>query len=374
MSQSYKKLFRRFLNTDPGRLHFAAHSHHPWPDVTFEAHTQAWEDAARLMDDKWDTIFGRVIPEIRIRVSSLLGLPDPGSLVFAPNTHEFVIRLFSCLTPPVRIVTTDAEFHSFDRQVRRWAEAGLTEIVRVGAEPFESFPERMQAALGGATMIYLSHVFFDSGYVVEDLAAILAEAPIESFVVVDGYHGFMALPTDLNGLSERVFYLAGGYKYAMAGEGACFMHCPPSFGERPIDTGWFAGYDELTKRGATIAYGGGGDRFWGATFDPSGLYRLLAVLKLTEAEGLSPAVIHGHVDQLQQQLLSTGAVPGELIPGVGTPRGNFLTFRTAEAESIDRRLHDRGVIVDHRGDRLRIGFGIYHDTDDVERLASALVG
>ena len=30
----------------------------------------------------------------------------------------------------------------------------------------------------------------------------------------------MALPTDLQRVAPRVFYLAGGYKYAMAGEGA----------------------------------------------------------------------------------------------------------------------------------------------------------
>ncbi len=234
---SHKRLFRRFLEADKDRLHFAAHSHHPWPDVTFEAHMRAWEDAARLMDDKWDTIFGRIIPEIRIRISTMLNLPDPGSLVFAPNTHEFVVRLFSCLEPPVRIVTTDAEFHSFDRQVRRWEEARLAEVVRVQSEPFDTFPDRIRSAVREAGMVYLSQVFFDSGYVVQNLEAIVAEAPEDSFFVVDGYHAFMALPTALDRMSGRVFYLGGAYKYAMAGEGACFMHCPPGFGERPVDTG-----------------------------------------------------------------------------------------------------------------------------------------
>ena len=112
------------------------------------------------------------------------------------------------------------------------------------------------------------------------------------------------------------------------------MHCPPGFGERPVDTGWFAGFDDLTKRGATITYGDGGDRFWGATFDPSGLYRLLAVLRLMEAEGITPAVIHRHVDGLQQQLLATGTAPGELIPATGMARGNFLTFRTDRADDV----------------------------------------
>jgi kynureninase len=369
---SRKKLFRRFLEADKGRLHFAAHSHHPWPDATFEAHTRAWEDAARLMDDKWDMIFGRMIPEIRIRIAGLLNLPDPGTLVFAPNTHEFLLRLVSCLNSPIRIVTTDAEFHSFDRQVRRWEEAGLAEVVRVAAEPFDSFSDRVWMAVQDATMVYFSQVFFDSGYVVEKLDGIIAQAPPDSFVVVDGYHGFMALPTNLSGLSERAFYLAGGYKYAMAGEGACFMHCPPGFGTRPIDTGWFAGFDDLTKREAEITYGHDGDRFWGATFDPSGLYRLLAVLRLMEAEGLTPAAIHSHAQNLQHQLLATVAVPGELIPAEGMPRGNFLTFRTERAEKIYQSLHEQNVIVDHRADRLRIGFGIYQDSEDVERLAKAI--
>ena len=40
--------FSRFLGTEPDRLHFAAHSHHPWPDVTRDAQVQAWDDAARL--------------------------------------------------------------------------------------------------------------------------------------------------------------------------------------------------------------------------------------------------------------------------------------------------------------------------------------
>ena len=57
-----KKHFSRFLDADPERLHFAAHRHHFWPDVSFDAHVRAWTDAATLADDKWDGIFGKVWP------------------------------------------------------------------------------------------------------------------------------------------------------------------------------------------------------------------------------------------------------------------------------------------------------------------------
>jgi kynureninase len=367
---SWKHLFTDFLGAAPGRLHLAAHSHHPWPDVTRAAHQQAWDDAAALMDDKWEKVFGEVVPEARRRLAGMLRLPDPQTLAFAPNTHELVGRLFSCLPPPVRIVTTDAEFHSFNRQARRWAEAGVAQVDVVAAEPFATFHDRFTAALAGADLVYLSQVFFDSGFVVPHLEEVAAAAPPRALVVIDGYHGFMAVPTDLSLLGERGFYLSGGYKYAMAGEGACFMHCPPEFAGRPVDTGWFAGFAGLTDRSLKIVYGEGGDRFWGGTFDPTGLYRLVAVLRMVEEEQLTPALIHDHVRGLQGELAAglEGGELGELVPSPGFPRGNFLTYRHPAAGSFYRALHERGVITDYRGDRLRIGLGIYHDHADVERF------
>jgi selenocysteine lyase/cysteine desulfurase len=371
---SHKAHFSRFLSARPDRLHFAAHSHHPWPDVSFEAHQRVWLDAADSIDDKWSSVFEELIPRLQDRLAGALVLPDPSSLAFAPNTHELVVRLFSCLSPPVRVLTTDAEFHSFARQLLRWEEAGLAVGVRVASEPFDSFEERfVQAAAGGFDLIYLSQVFFDSAYVVPGLAGLVSRVGSEPWVIIDGYHAFMAMPVDLSSLHDRVFYLAGGYKYAMAGEGACFMHCPPGFGPRPVDTGWFAGFAHLQQREA-VAYPSDGGRFWGATFDPSGLYRLDAVLAWLDRLGLTPAEIHSHVKSLQEVFLE-GVDPrlGELVPPAGfAERGNFLTFRTPSAARIVRALRDAGVITDHRGDRLRIGFGIYHDREDVRRLLDHL--
>src|SRR6185295_14885913 len=106
-----------------------------------------------------------------------------------------------------------------------------------------------------------------------------------SVVVIDGYHGFMAVPTDLSAVAGRAFYLAGGYKYAMAGEGVCFLHCPQGYGPRPRDTGWYAGFSALEKGAGGVPYANDGIRFLGATFDASGLYRFNAVQDWLHAEG-----------------------------------------------------------------------------------------
>jgi selenocysteine lyase/cysteine desulfurase len=371
-----KASFSRFLESAPDRLHFAAHSHHPWPDVSFEAHEKAWLDAATMMDDKWDHVFGEVIPSASSRVAGILGLADPSTLAFGPNTHSFLVRIFSCLEPPVRLLSTDAEFHSFTRQSRRWEEEGLAIVDRISAEPFDTLPERLtrEARAGVHDLIYLSQVLFDSGLHLAGLDQIVSSVPENrTFVVIDGYHAFMALPVSLGAIQDRVFFLAGGYKYAMAGEGACFLHSPAGYGARPVDTGWYAGFGQLeTGVSDTIAYGEDGSRFAGATFDPSGVYRMDAVMCWLEAERVGPAEIHRHVLDLQERFLASSPDLGELLIEDPGRRGNFLTYRSDDAAGIYQTLHDRGVITDYRGDRLRIGFGIYHDESDVDRLLAHL--
>ena len=371
-----KRHFSRFLGSQPDRLHFAAHSHHPWPDVSYDAHKQAWLDAAEMIDDKWEHILAKVMPKAKQRIASILGLAGSETLVIAPNTHELLVRVFSCLEPPVRVLTTDAEFHSFSRQSKRWEEEGLAIVDRVPAEPFDTFSDRFtrEARAGVHDLIFLSEVFFNSGFVVPNLNRIVSSISEErAFVVIDGYHAFMARPTNIGSIQDRVFYLAGGYKYAMSGEGVCFLHAPPGYGERPVNTGWYAAFGGLESGVSDrVPYGSDGTRFAGATYDSSGIYRIDAVLGWLEEERITPAEISNHVQGLQDQFLGAGVSPGTLVPSGEHTRGNFLTFKSDRAADLYDALHARNVITDYRDDRLRIGFGIYHDEGDVERLVTIL--
>lgn len=383
MRPDIKQDFSHFLNAVPGRLHVAAHSHHYWPDITFDAQTAAWQDAAFHADNKWAHIFGTVMPALRQDLAQVLNLPDPGSIVFAQNTHEFVVRLLSCLPAhkPARILTTDSEFHSFDRQIKRLEEENILTVTRITTQPFDSFAARFAEAAGqDYDMIFLSHVFYNSGFMLDNLEQIIGRVKNdETIIVFDGYHAFMALPVDLSRIAHRAFYLAGGYKYAMSGEGACFMHCPPGYGARPRNTGWFAGFGALADaRSHDVPFGQDASRFAGATADVSGLYRMRAVLDWLRDKNITPADIHAHVHKLQTQFVEglqdhPLVTPQDLIvPVSDTRRGNFLTFKTHQAGDICARLKEKGIITDYRGDGLRFGFGIYHDTQDIQTLIRAL--
>ena len=90
---SHKSLFSRALSLDPERLHFAAHSHHLWPDASFDGQVRAWVEANKFADRKWDLIFGEVVPEAQAHVARELNLPSADTVVFAPNTHDLLLRM-----------------------------------------------------------------------------------------------------------------------------------------------------------------------------------------------------------------------------------------------------------------------------------------
>ena len=159
--------------SQPGRLHVAAHSHHPWPDVTLDAQQQAWlrrRPPARRQVGRG--LRRRACPRRSATSPRRLGLPDPATIAFAPNTHE--LRAAAAVVP----AHAGARAHHRRRvpQLRppgRPAGGGRAGRGRAGRAPSRSTrsrsawsrpprPRRPRPRL-------LRHVLFDSGFVVPDV-------------------------------------------------------------------------------------------------------------------------------------------------------------------------------------------------------------
>lgn len=379
---SYKKYYQRFIQAHPQTQHYACHSHHYWPDVTRDAMLQYWDDTARLVDDKWDMMFGQKVPRVQRLIADVLQIRQEQQLVFAPNTHELLFRLLSCFdwSTGLKVLTTDSEFHSFSRQINRLAEVGSVQVVKVATEPFATFQQRFcdAAAQLQPDLVFFSQVFFNSGLVVTELDHLVSqlEQCCKATIAVDGYHGFMALPTDLSGLEGRIFYLAGSYKYAQGGEGCCFMLVPAQNPFRPLYTGWFAEFGALAGvKSQQVGYVTDGYQFAGATMDLTALYRLQAVLELFATDGVTVEAIHQHVQQLQQvflaqldQLQHAWLNRQQLLVNDLACHGHFLTFRGPDAAAVAELsafLKQHKIETDYRGDRLRFGFAMYHDATEI---------
>lgn len=348
------------------RLLLTGHSHQAWPDAGFEAQQEAWLDAARHVDDKWDAAF-RKADRVKAGFAKLLGDAGDG-LALGQNTHELVVRLLSAvdLRGRPRLVTTDGEFHSIRRQVDRLAEAGV-QVVKVAERPVESLGERLAAAVDDRTaLVMVSLVFFDTGRIVRGLRLVAdACAHHGSELLVDAYHALNVVPVDLasEGL-QRAYVVGGGYKYCQLGEGNCFLRIPAGCRLRPVITGWYSEFSTVAEdhRSGVVEYGPGSERFAGATHDPTSNYRAAAVFDFFDAHRLGVDLLR-EVSQHQIGLLAATFDALDLDPAVVsrdrsaplTETAGFLALQARDAVGLYRALHRRGVFIDTRGDALRFG-------------------
>jgi kynureninase len=364
------------------RLLLTGHSHQAWPDVAAEGQLDAFADAARLVDRKWSAAAAKA-DEVRAGFRALLSDPD-GAIALAGSTHDLVIRLLSAVDVRGRrrLVTTDGEFHTLRRQLDRLAEEDV-EVVKVPAAPAETLAGRLAATVDDRTAaVFVSRVLFETSRIVDglgELAATCARRGTE--LVVDAYHALGVVETPIHrlGLSDA-WILGGGYKYLQLGEGNCFLRLPPHAREmRPVVTGWFAEFAELSgEHSGLVGYAEGGDRFAGATYDPTSHYRAARVLRFFAELGLNPALLR-EISLHQNELLARRFDELDLPENVATrdrsaPRtafGGFLALRCPDAAEFQRKLAERGVQTDSRGEYLRFGPAPYLSDAQLEDAMGA---
>ena len=373
------------------RLLLTGHSHQAWPDVSFEAQQRAWLDAARHVDRKWDVAEGKA-ERYREALATLLD-DQAGFVALGHNTHELVTRVLSALplaTRP-RLVTTDGEFHSIRRQLDRLSEERV-EVVKVAALPASTLAERLISEVDDRTAaVLVSCVLFLNAHIVPGLGSVLGACEkVGAELLVDAYHSTNVAPISLReeGL-DGAFIVGGGYKYMQMGEGNGWLRFPRDCRLRPVLTGWFSEFAALAdKKSASggsggesgVLYSDGPARFAGATYDPTSHYRAAAVSDFFAEQNLTQDHLRA-CSQHQIGLLVTEFDALDLDPAIvdrdrSVPLeslGGFLALTSPQAPRITSALAERGVLVDHRGDVLRLGPAPYL-TDEQLRDAMSVLG
>lgn len=373
--------YSRFRVAD--RLLLTGHSHQAWPDCAAGGLERAFADAAELVDEKWTRAFAKA-ECVRRGFRALLGDPD-GDLTLAASTHDLVVRWLSALplARRPRLVTSDGEFHSITRQLRRLAEEGI-EVVWVPARPADGLAERLAAAVDDRTAAVLcSSVLYETADIVPCLGDVaVACRRVGAVLLVDAYHQLGVVPFDLAAAGlEDAYVVGGGYKYLQLGEGNCFLRSPAGCELRPVVTGWFADFAALDRTDAAlrVGYGDGGGRFAGSTYDPVSHYRAAEVLDFFSRHQLTPPWL-AMVSRHQVGRLAARFDALDLDPAVirrdpaRRPEAvaGFLALESAQAGELARRLRERGVLVDHRGRWLRFGPAPYLCDRQLDAAMAAL--
>jgi len=371
--------YSRFLTGD--RVLLTGHSHQAWPDVARDALLRSFDDAARLVDDKWEQAVFPLLDAVGAEILARMGFDAADPIAFGKSSHELVFRLLSCFPAAARprIVTTTGEFHSLHRQLARLAEEGA-EVIWVPAEPREGLADRLLAAITpGTAMVAFSAVFFEDAHVLPRLGEITARAAaVGALPLVDAYHAFNVVPLAWGPAKDQLFVTAGGYKYAGFGDGLCWLRFPRDTALRPVDTGWFADFAALgAPRSYEVAYGPGGARFSGGTFDASALYRASAVLAHWERFGLTVdrlrAISLRQTRRILALLDAHGLADSVVSSRDDERRGGFVTVRHANAVAVVTRLRERSVFTDARRDLLRLGPAPYLTDAEIDRGTLAAI-
>ena len=335
------------------RLLLTGHSHQAWPDVAREGPIEAWDDAARDVDDKWERAMLKA-DRVRRGYARLLG-DSTGAIALGVNTHELVIRFLSALPlrERPRLVSTDGEFHTLRRQLDRLSEERPLEVVRIAAHPAATLAERLAAQVDARTAaVLVSSVLFESAHIVPGLAATLAACRrVGAELLVDAYHQLDVVPCALerDGLAEA-FVVGGGTSTASSGRATPFCGCP---GTRPLPSGDHRLVQRVRRalpRGARDRFRmrAGAARWAGATYDPTSHYRAARVLDFFESHGLTPERLH-EVSQHQVGLLASEFDRLDLDARVitrdrATPLagvGGFLALQSRQAGELAARLDAR---------------------------------
>jgi selenocysteine lyase/cysteine desulfurase len=365
------------------RLLFTGHSHQAWPDVALEGQQEYFHVCADMVDKKWEVAFEKT-EIIRNYLRDYYDDPD-GFYCREESTHFLMVSLLSSfdLKNKPKIISTDGEFHSMYRQLKRLEEEGL-KVAYVPVDPDENFATRIIEEIDGETSaIMLSRIYFQTALINNHLTEIAAAARVHGIpVIIDDYHGTNVVPLSIReaGL-EDCFILIGGYKYLQWGEANCYLRFPKSCELRPAITGWFASFSTLDhpRTDDKVGYDHSDQRFASATYDPSSQFRAAKVVEFFQEQGLTPDVLRkqyeSQVGLLRSLFLEADFDQNQIRLTHNEPlsrNGGFLSLTATKAREIRAHLLDKNVFTDARNEILRLGPAPYTTTQQIEQMIEEL--
>ena len=227
---------------------------------------------------------------------------------------------------------------------------------------------------GGADLVVVSQVLFQTGQALPELPSIVGAAHAAGArVLLDVYHSLGVFPVDIERLNVD-FAVGGSYKYLRGGPGACFLYVHPRHldaGLRTLDTGWFAKDSPFRyERPDPPRYARGGDGWLESTPAVLPFYQSRAGQVFTRAIGVTR--LRAWSLELQQALVANLAAAGIHAEGGTADRGAFVVVRHRDARAWAEALASRGIVTDARGEWLRLCPDVLTTAAELDQAANAL--
>ena len=348
-------LFSRVLHPDRP-VYLANHSLGRPLDATADDVAEAVGLWQSRLGNAWDAWLAE-IAAYRARLAALMHAPRADCVVPKTSAGQGLRAILNSYDRPPRVVATRGEFDSIDLILRQYALRKRIELRFVEARADGMFEaDELLAAIRDVDLVVVSQVLFNTGQVLPALPALIEAAHSGGArVLLDVYHSLGVLPVDIGAL-DADFAIGGSYKYLRGGPGAGYMYLHPRHldaGFSTLDIGWFAKKNKFDYvRPDPPEFAAGGDALLESTPPILTCYQARAGQLFTVAVGVERLREYS----LAQQRTLIGHLSERGVRGEGgsDDRGAFVVVRSGQARAWAGELERRGVLVDSRGDLLRL--------------------
>jgi len=319
------------------------------------------------------------LQECRERFAELIG-GDADEIAIVPSVSSGLSSIASCLDfrarPKVVLGAMDFPTNHYVWRAQERIGAKLDVVpspddIRVEAEEFVARIDEQTA------IVNTNRVLFESSWIMDLPPIVDAAHDVGAYVVVDDFHGSGVVPLDVHALGVD-FLVSGALKWLCGGQGIAFLYCRRDLVQamEPLVVGWFGTQDPFNFDRSELRLRTDARRF------ETGTYTLPQAW--TASGGLS-IILEVGVDQIRErnQELTRAIIARAddigmdlLSPSTDSQRGGLVRVRVPgggdAAERVLHALFERDVVLDKRGDSLRISPHFFNSEDDIERCFTEL--
>ncbi len=314
------------------------------------------------------------LQEVRERFARLIGA-DPDEIAIVPSVSSGLSSLATALDLESRpkVVLSEMDFptnhYVWRAQERRGAKL---DVIRSPDQIRIDEDDYLRAIDDQTSIVNVNRVLFESSWIT-DVRPIVENAHAHgAMVVVDDFHGSGIVPIDVHGLGID-FLLSGVLKWLCGGQGLALLYCRRDLIEpmQPLVAGWFGTQEPFDFDRSELRFRSDARRFETGTYTLPQAWTASGGLSIIEEAGVEN--IRARNQELTRGLIERSDELGlELLsPRQDDRRGGLVRVRIpggrSGAERVLHALFERDVVLDSRGDALRISPHFFNDESDLDR-------
>ena len=342
-----------------------------------EEHLDLWQRLGP--EELWfDHAFPR-LQECRERFATLIGA-DTDEIAIVPSVSSGLSSIATCLDLEARpkIVLTEMDFptnhYVWRAQQRRGAKLDVVaspDGIRIEED---DIVERLDEQ---TAIVNINRVLFESSWIVDLDPIVFAAHARGANVLVDDFHGTGVVPVDVHATGID-FYLTGVLKWLIGGQGMAFLYCRRDLIEQlePLVVGWFGTQEPFDFDRTGLRLRADARRFEAGTYALPQAWTAAGGLEVVSSVGVP--VVRQVNQNLTERIIERADELGleVLSPRNAERRGGLVRVRIPGgrpgAEKVLHRLFERDVVVDQRGDALRISPHFFNEERDVDKAFEEL--